>query len=1066
MAIKTVTQTKKYVVRNTNKEASNVFIGGSSGGASVDLSGYYTKSQIDLLYGPIVSVKAYGATGDGITDDTTAIQAAFDASTNVYFPSGTYIIGNVIITNDGTYVHGDGITSILRFKDGETGAMLAAGTNNIIVSKIRLTGGVFDNFANVETMVADRSGLSLMSNKNTIISEITIDGFENTGLLVTNTEQTLLFDRFSVLNSKINSCWIGIETGLDAENYTKYSGLELYYCRYAVMLGCGNINFANSNLYKNYYAFYVDGTRPNDAHGNINSCLINHNDHSLYITDVYGGYTIVGNNIYEGNISIIDSSGVRISNNQITVNEFYLHGPGRNWILDNNIRTTYDNIITHDGGEDETIFINNRFTDGSFLENRTIGDVLSAGNGIDATNKKVYLINGQYNSDAEPEGYMAVLAYSTNLLNLVTIGGGSTSYNAANLIRFNTASDLATRFGTERMRIDGNGNVMIGFDEGLAKFSINGGVHIGGESDPGDDNLLVDGTSTFKGIVYADNLLNDSGEFISGFAGSGWKLEMEDGESSDDQGVYTMELDNLTIRRSLTVYELIVNKIRANNGAFMVSAGVITLIGAVEDGAYYNMQFDDDDGNITCPFIVNDIVRVQSWNGRGIKYYTAEVVEVHDLYFRVQIIDGTGIPDKGDVVVQAGYSSSDHDERQGFIYMTSSDTDAPYIDILSDVVDEDWSGHTRVRLGNLDGIGSLSGFGLYVNNGEIANFTINAEELHFYDGVDQHLYLNNDVKASGYYGRGLTLYDAGADHATKEIMAVSLGQIRPINTIEFGATEEYGFEVIQKTDTDTYKHLIRMAGETNIIAGWNIDYDAIYTGFKSIEDGYNEDSEGGITLAADGGLHAPNFYINADGSIGVRNITIETPQVDTGGGVFMSVKIDDNGIYEPTIDEDYGYIDINAVGYQGGITKYRDLRIFDGKGDLMARFDGSSDSLTLDCSLVTNNAVVIGSGVNLIPRVITTDGGAASDILTTDSYIVWNYTAGDGTITLPSTPRDGQLIIVSNITTTRTLTIDGGDNNMIVNGSLVSTSTLPLRRTAQFIFSTEDDHWFLVGAAG
>jgi hypothetical protein len=38
----------------------------------------------------LVSVKDFGATGDGTTDDTTFIQAALDASRNVFFPPGTY----------------------------------------------------------------------------------------------------------------------------------------------------------------------------------------------------------------------------------------------------------------------------------------------------------------------------------------------------------------------------------------------------------------------------------------------------------------------------------------------------------------------------------------------------------------------------------------------------------------------------------------------------------------------------------------------------------------------------------------------------------------------------------------------------------------------------------------------------------------------------------------------------------------------------------------------------------------------------------------------------------------
>src|SRR5690349_6913717 len=57
------------------------------------------------LQGPVNNVKAFGAVGDGVTDDTAAIQAALNAVPGiggvVYVPAGTYLLtsGLAVPTN-------------------------------------------------------------------------------------------------------------------------------------------------------------------------------------------------------------------------------------------------------------------------------------------------------------------------------------------------------------------------------------------------------------------------------------------------------------------------------------------------------------------------------------------------------------------------------------------------------------------------------------------------------------------------------------------------------------------------------------------------------------------------------------------------------------------------------------------------------------------------------------------------------------------------------------------------------------------------------------------------------
>jgi len=45
---------------------------------------------------PAVSVKDYGAVGDGVTDDTAAINAAFASGESIYIPPGDYLCKNYV----------------------------------------------------------------------------------------------------------------------------------------------------------------------------------------------------------------------------------------------------------------------------------------------------------------------------------------------------------------------------------------------------------------------------------------------------------------------------------------------------------------------------------------------------------------------------------------------------------------------------------------------------------------------------------------------------------------------------------------------------------------------------------------------------------------------------------------------------------------------------------------------------------------------------------------------------------------------------------------------------------
>ena len=236
--------------------------------------------------------------------------------------------------------------------------------------------------------------------------------------------------------------------------------------------------------------------------------------------------------------------------------------------------------------------------------------------------------------------------------------------------------------------------------------------------------LTVEKDSTFKGLLSSE-------VFTSGFpGGTGWALFWK--EVLNAAGVKEkkaiMELDEMTVRGVMRVYEFVISQLLGENGTRLttdmmrvdhIDAGTKTIYLDTEKGVLYN------------PFRTGDIVMVQQFsvNGHGGKRYEFEVVDVKvgaladgenrldSITYKNFVGDVSGVAAR-DVLTRV--DSATNSDRKGVIKQTSVEEGSPYLDVLYGMK-TDPDNAVRLRLGRLAGIitywwGQLQGYGLYSNN--------------------------------------------------------------------------------------------------------------------------------------------------------------------------------------------------------------------------------------------------------------------------------------------------------------------------------------------------------------
>lgn len=229
------------------------------------------------------------------------------------------------------------------------------------------------------------------------------------------------------------------------------------------------------------------------------------------------------------------------------------------------------------------------------------------------------------------------------------------------------------------------------------------------------DDYLNQPVRKTDGVTF-DSVTSDSirsaGQFVDGMLGAGFQLwKGEDGRTY-------LTVDKLTVRQTMAVMELLIEKVRSVGGQICVSAANGRIKTVEESGEHYLITFEQEN-----MFVQHDLVRCQTFTGKDMRSYWVEVDDVTETGIVVAKEEFDGVePKEGDECVLMGNTANT--DRQNMVLISATEDGQPRVDVMDGVNGKTFDNCLRARLGNLDGIKDdkfpadrqPNGNGLYADN--------------------------------------------------------------------------------------------------------------------------------------------------------------------------------------------------------------------------------------------------------------------------------------------------------------------------------------------------------------
>ena len=196
-----------------------------------------------------------------------------------------------------------------------------------------------------------------------------------------------------------------------------------------------------------------------------------------------------------------------------------------------------------------------------------------------------------------------------------------------------------------------------------------------------------------------------SKDFISGAFGTGWRIAKK-------LGRWVLEIDEVVVRGRMTVFELLIQKIRAVKGALGITQASGKIKEIREDDENYYITIDDE-----MSFVANDIIRCVEFSASQKNYWViVSSISNNEIVIPKSEFEGWDVPVVGDEIIQFGNTTDT--ARQSAIYLHADEGGQPAIDVLFGIDSKSFDGKTKIRIGgDIPGADGYKGF--YCENGMI-----------------------------------------------------------------------------------------------------------------------------------------------------------------------------------------------------------------------------------------------------------------------------------------------------------------------------------------------------------